>query len=148
VLAVSAVPEFTRTSRSVSANEMPVEFRSALERHSELVGIDPEALGDVRAAAITVSTPHKSGFLRRRREYTTWIAVTAGGLVVVSDASGDPVASVYRLDGIEVRPFASPLVEDEGLDVVAMPVGGSERSTVFVPLADGPAREAIVAALG
>lgn len=140
--------EFTRTSRSASGHDLPPDFRTALDRHAELVGVDRVALGEVKAAAITLSTPHKRGFIRRRREYTTWIAVTGGGLVVVSDASGDPVASVYRLDGIEVRLFASPLVEDEGLDVVAMPVGGSERSTVFVPLADGPAREAIVAALG
>jgi hypothetical protein len=140
--------DYARTSRTAAAHELPPEFRAALDGHAERVGSERAALDEVKAAAITVSTPHKRGFIRRRREYTTWIAVTAGGLVVVSDASGRPVASVYRLDGIEVKPFSSPLVEDEGLDVVAMPVGGSERSTVFVPLTEGPARDAIVAALG
>jgi hypothetical protein len=49
---------------------------------------------------------------------------------------------------LEAKPFDSPLVEDEGLDVVAMPVGGSERAAVFLPLAPGAARDAIAAALG
>lgn len=145
---MTSAADFTRTSRTASAGELPPEFRAALERQAELVGVDRAALDDVQAAAITVSTPHRRGFLRRRREYTTWIAVTGAGLVIVSDASGGPVASVYRRDDLEARPFSSPLAEDQGLDVVAMPVGGSERSTVFVPLAEGPAREAIVAALG
>jgi hypothetical protein len=68
-------------------------------------------------------------------------------LAVVSDASGEPVASLYRLDALEAKPYDPALVADEGLDVVAMPVGGSERVSVFLPLADGPARDELLAAL-
>ena len=139
--------QFTRSSRIASEGDVPPGFREELGRHAELVGVDPEGLGEIRAAAITVSTPQSRGLLRRRREYTTWIAVTAAGLVIVSDASRSPVASIYRVDGLELREFSSPRVEDAGLDVVAMPVGGSERSSVFVPLEEGPAREAIITAL-
>ena len=105
-------------------------------------------LATVRAAAVTASTSRTRGFLRRRRPHATWIVVTAVHLVVVSDASGGPVASLYRLDELEAKPFDATLVEDEGLDVVAMPVGGSERVSLFVPLAPGPARDEIAAALG
>lgn len=143
-----AASDFSRASRTASASEMPSEFRAALESHAELVGVDAAALDDARAVAVTESTPRSRGFLRRRREHTTWIVVADAVLVVVSDASGEPVASIYRRDGLEARPFSSPLVEDEGLDVVAMPVGGTERSSLFVPLAEGPARDAILAALG
>jgi hypothetical protein len=139
--------DFTRSSRRASEHELPPEFRAALERHAELVGADLASLDDARAVAVTESMPRSRGFLRRRREYATWILVGEPLLVIVSDASGQPVASTYRRDDLEARPFSSPLVEDEGLDVVAMPVGGSERVSVFVPLEPGPVRDEILAAL-
>ena len=73
--------------------------------------------------------------------------MTADHLAVVSDASGAPVASLYRRSELEARPFDTSLVQDEGLDVTALPVGGTERASLFLPLAPGPARDAIAAAL-
>jgi hypothetical protein len=141
------VADFERVSRVAGPGEMPAPFAAALDAHAELVGAGDSPLAGVRASAVTDSTPHSRGLLRRRRPHSTWIAVTGEHLVVVGDASGAPVASLYRLAELEARPFESPLATDEGLDVVAMPVGGGERVSVFVPLAPGPAREAILAAL-
>jgi hypothetical protein len=145
---VSAAPsDFERASRSAGAHEVPPPFRAALEAHAALVGFEGSPLEAARVAVVTESTPRSRGFLRRRREHATWVVVSADVLVVLSDASGRPVASIYRLDGLEVKAFESPLVEDEGLDVMAMPVGGSERVSLFVPVAEGPARDALAAAL-
>ena len=127
---------------------MPQPFRDALDRHAALVGVEAQPLATARVAAVTDSTPRSRGFLRKRRPHSTWIVVTAEHLVVVSAASGESVASLYRLGELEAKPFDSSLVEDEGLDVMAMAVGGSERVSVFLPLAPGGARDAVAAALG
>ena len=140
--------DFERASRLADPSEMPAPFAAALEAHAELVGVAGSPLATVRAAAVTESTPRSRGFLRTRREHSTWMVVTAEHLVVVSEASGRPVASLYRLGGLEAKPFDASLVTDEGLDVMAMPLGGSERVSVFLPLAPGAARDAVAVALG
>ena len=126
---------------------MPEAFRAALDEHAALVGFEGFALDGARAAAVTESTPRSRGFLRRRREHATWIVVGAEVLAVVSDASGRPVASLYRLGDLEAKPYGSPLVEDEGLEVTAMPFGGSERVSAFLPLSHGAEYDALLAAL-
>lgn len=126
---------------------MPSPFRAALEEHAARVGLEGPPLDTARAAAVTDSTPRKRGLLRRNRPHSTWIVVTDDHLAVVSDASGAPVASLYRLSELEAKPFDTSLVEDEGLDVVALPLGGTERASTFLPLAPGPARDAIAAAI-
>lgn len=143
-----AASDFTRATRAADPGDMPAPFRAALEAHAELVGFGLGALAEPRAVAVTESSPRSRGFLRRRRPYVTWMVVGADALAVVGDASGRPVASLYRLAELEAKPFASPLVDDEGLDVVAMPVGGSERVSAFLPLSPGPERDALTAALG
>ena len=71
---------------------------------------------------------------RRKRPYDTWIVVGAELLTVVSDASGAPAVSIYRLREIEVKRYDSKLIEDDGLDVTGAPLGATERSAAFVPL--------------
>jgi hypothetical protein len=142
-----AAPDFTRATRAAVPSEMPPPFRAALEAHAELVGFGLGALAEPRAVAVTDSTPRSRGFLRRRRPYTTWMLAAGDVLAVIGDAAGRPVASLYRLGELEAKPFESPLVEDEGLDVMALPVGGTERVSVFLPLAPGPEREALASAL-
>ena len=140
--------DFERVTRSADATEMPAPFREALDRHAALVGVEGDPLAGARAAAVTESTPRSRGFLRKNREHSTWMVVTADRLVIVSDASGDPVPSIYRLGDLEARTYDPSLVADEGIDVMAMPVGGTERVSAFLPLAPGPARDAVAAALG
>ncbi|HEX8052272.1 MAG TPA: hypothetical protein VF517_04710 [Thermoleophilaceae bacterium] len=139
--------DFDRATRAASANEMPPPFRAALDEHAALVGIEGPVLSTARAAAVTESTPHRRRLLRRQRPHVTWMVVCADVLAVVGDASGAPVGSLYRLAELEAKPFSSPLVQDEGLEATALPVGGSERVSVFLPLAPGPPRDAIAAAL-
>lgn len=43
--------------------------------------------------------------------------------------------------------MAAAELPEEGLDVVAMPVGGSERVSLFLSLEKGPVRDEILAAL-
>ena len=142
----AAESDFTRTTRAAAARHLPSDFATALEAHAEAVGASwrPDA---ARLVAVTESEPRSRGFLRRRRAHSTWILLGDEALAVVSDAAGRPVASLYRLDGLEAKPYSSPLVADEGLDVIAMPVGGSERVSVFLPLADGAVRDELLAAL-
>lgn len=139
--------EFDRSTRSADPRAMPPEFRAALDTHAELVGHRGPLLDAAQATAVTDSTPRKRGLLRRNRAHSTWMVVTDDVLAVVSDASGRPVASLYRRAELEAQPFGSPLVQDEGLDVVALPAGGSERVSVFLPLAPGPARDELAASL-
>jgi hypothetical protein len=140
-------PDFDRSTRGATADEVPDAFRTALEEHAALVGFEGPVLSGARATAVTDSTPRRKRLLRRTRAHVTWMVVGADALAVVSDASGAPVASLYRLAELEAKTFSSPLVRDEGLDVMALPVGGSERASVFLPLAPGRARDEIAGAL-
>ncbi|MDQ3934033.1 MAG: hypothetical protein M3340_05310, partial [Actinomycetota bacterium] len=127
--------DYLRTTTERSAAELPPGFRAAVEEHAERVGAG-SPLADVRAACVTSSEPAGGGglFRRRKRAYDTWLLLGAGVLTVVTDASGRPVVSLYRLSEIEVKRFDSTLVEDTGLDVIGLPLGATERSSAFLPL--------------
>jgi hypothetical protein len=141
--------EWLRTTDAAGPDELPAAFRAAVEAHAERVGVSAP-LADVRACAVTHSEPPSGGgFLRRRkRPYDTWILAAGELVVVVSDASGDPVVSLYRRAEVEVKRYDPVLIEDSGLELTGMPLGATAGSSAaFVPLGSGPAAEAIEAAL-
>src|SRR4051794_18294234 len=107
--------DWERVTRERRADELPAAFRAAVEHFAEREGVEG-ALDDVAVACSTHSEPlGRGGLLRRRpRAHDTWALVGPRWLVVVSDAWGEPEASVYRRDAIDVREFVSPLVDDTG----------------------------------
>ena len=78
-----AEADFVRATRSAAAADMPPDFRTALDKRAELHGLEDLPLDSARAAGVTVSAPRSRGFLRRRREHTTWIGLMPEVLVVV-----------------------------------------------------------------
>ena len=105
--------------------------------HAERVGA-PNPLAHVRSVAVTRSEPAGGGglFRRRKQPYDTWLVLSPELLTVAGGASGKPVVSIYRLRELEVKRYASDLIEDTGLDVTGTPLGATERSSAFVPLDD------------
>jgi len=144
------VRQWHRQTAERRAEELPPAFRAAVDAYAER-----EGLGDLLDAETTVCSTRSEptdaagrGLFRRPPPpYETWLLLSATALVVVSDASGSPVAIVFRPGDLDVRRFSSPLVDDDGLEVTGAAVGASERATLFLPLDDGPAGRAFAAAL-
>ena len=96
----------------------------------------------------TVSEPVRRWFLRRNKPVETTLVLRAELLFVVARVEGREHVMVYRLSEIEVRPFASELIADVGLELSGTQIGASERSVAFLPVDEGPDGSGFRTALG
>lgn len=142
-------PPYNRHTERLSIASLPPEATAALEAHLERHGIELE-IPAASQAVRTVSEPAGGGGLfRRRPKPTEIIAVLADShlIVFVSEAGDVPRVLLRRLDSLDVTEYGNELVEDTGVNLIGPAVGGTERSSYFLPLDHGAAGSEFRAAL-
>jgi hypothetical protein len=130
--------EWQRETKSCAWEAIPA---AALADYCEQYGCE-NLSADLRACVETVSTP-----LRRRRlpggphVSRIVIAVTSNYLVSAALTDGGQPVIAARLRDVEVRDYASTpeskLLEDSGLSVLGVRLGGTLRESWFLPLDEG-----------
>lgn len=142
--------EWSRTSERVTDRDLGADARDLVRSTAELHGVGTDPLAPGAEGVRTLSEPLGRGGLFRRRSANEVTALVAPPfLAIVAGEVGErPHVTLYALDSIEVVEFASPLVEDSGLDINGFPLGATgERGTRFLPLDRGPAANAFRRAL-
>ena len=140
--------DYVRTSELFRADSLAPEVRAELDEFAATVGAEID-LGATRAGVRTVATPAgKGGFLRRKvLPVEQHALITDRHLVIVTLRDDQQINSIYRLDSIDVTDFDSTFVEDVGLEITGVMVGGSDRGTAFLGLDHGSAGGAFRQAL-
>lgn len=143
--------DWSRASERVTDRDLGADARDLVRSAAELHGLDADPLTTGAEGIRTRSEPvGGGGMFRRKPKPNDVTALIAPPFLVI--AAGDvgelPHVTLYRLDAIEVVEFASPLIEDSGLDVNGFPLGATgERTSRFLPLDRSPAANAFRRAL-
>ena len=117
-------------------------MRADLEEFAAKVGAEID-LRATRAAVKTTATPRgKGGFLRKAPPPVEQHAlITDRHLADRTLRAGEQINSIYRLDSIDVSEFKTTLIEDVGVEITGIMVGGSDRGTAFLGLDHGAGRK-------
>lgn len=137
-----------RTTAAADGSRLRPDLLAAVRDHAERVGADDPS-GQVTSACVTASESLERRRLFRRapESHDTYLLLAAPVLVVVVDRPGSAIVSIYRLGEIELAPFRSTLVEDPGLSLTGVAIGGTERGQRYLPLDDRADAAAFRAAL-
>jgi len=116
--------------------------------------IEREELGNVEAGALACGVTHsvrikRAGIMARLaggapKDVDHGLMVTPVWFFVATRSGKDDSAAVmaFRLRDLEAKDFGrsemAMLALDSGVEVTGAPLGGLERVTMFVPLADSP----------
>jgi len=140
--------DYVRTSEPFRADGLAPDVRAELDEFAASVGAEID-LAATRAAVRTVATPAGKGGLLRRKPvpFEQHALITDRQLVIVTLRAGEQINSIYRLDSIDVTDFKPILIEDVGLEISGVMVGGSDRGTAFLGLDHGAAGSAFRQAL-
>jgi hypothetical protein len=130
------VGDWRRSTEERSYGDFPPEVQSSIVEYAE-----KHALGNVGAdatfSAVTLSEQKKLFGTRRQ---ATFIVVTPTLLVWALSDRGDVTTVAVKRSEVEITEFQAQLVDDTGLEVFGfVPLGASERGTVFVGLGSEPA---------
>jgi len=146
--AVAKPSDYVRTSELFRADALAPDVRAELNEFAAKVGAEID-LAATRAGVRTVATAAGKGGLLRRKVVPVeqHALITDRHLVIVTLRDGQQINSIYRLDSIDVTDFNSTLIEDVGLEITGVMVGGSDRGTAFLGLDHGSAGGAFRQAL-
>jgi hypothetical protein len=143
--------DWSRTSERITDRDLGPDAHDLIRSTAELHGVGTDPLSAGAEGVRTRSEPAGGGglFRRRRKANETAALIAPPFLVLVAGEVGErPDVTLYALDAIEVAEFASPLIEDSGVEITGFPLGATgERGTRFLPLDRGPAANAFRRAL-
>jgi hypothetical protein len=128
-----------RTTTAVEIAEIPADVLAAIRQHAERVGVGDPLANVTRACLTTSESLERRRFRKPPQPVNTHMLIAEPLLLIVVAEGGKLVASFLRLDEIELKEYAPVLVEDEGLELIGMAVGATERAMRFLPLDHGPA---------
>lgn len=140
--------QYKRATRACSFSEFPAEIRTAIEKYAE-----KNELGDAEAASLmcaeTTSEKIKQGFFSKIFGPSNYAVVTC---VVVTpervlwatlDTKNQTAVLAARLTDVEIKDFASTLVEDTGIEIFGFIGEFTERATAFIGLGEDEAAEGL-----
>jgi hypothetical protein len=137
-----------RSTTAVEIARLPPGVLAAVREHAERVGADDPSAKVTRACLTTSeSLERKRRFRRPTPPVDVYMLLAEPLFVVVADQEGRMIVSFHRLDEIELTEFQSTLVDDDGLELIGMAMGATERAMRFLPLDHGSAGTAFRTAL-
>jgi hypothetical protein len=130
------VSDWQRVTHESSYADLPPDVQLSIASYAE-----KHELGDVGADATfcAVTTSERKKLFGTQRQRTS-ILVTPALLVWALSEDDDVTTLAVRRSEVEIGEFDSTLVHDTGLEVFGfVPLGASERGTVFIGLGPEPA---------
>ncbi len=132
--------EWERVTARAEVGTLAERERQLVREAALLRGIETDPLADGGEGVRTESTSlRKGGLFRKNPRRTTTTALIAGELLLVLTGERDerPAVLIYRLADLDIAEYASRLIEDTGVEITGATLGGTERTTLFLPLDDG-----------
>ena len=144
--------EWERTTIEVDGPRVPPDVRDALQRYATAHGLEAALNASPRAAIETVST-RLVGRIRKREERTYHLAWLTDALLVLAvqrEEGATPSVHAFRLAELDLDSslagFAASVgladAYADGIPLTALPLGGTQRGSYFLPAAHGPAGDA------
>lgn len=143
------VGDYLRTTQGCTMLDMEPALAAAIRAR-----IESEELGNVEAGALACGVTHsvrvkRAGIMARLaggapKDVDHGLMITPEWVFVAMRSDKDESAAVmaFRLRDLEAKDFARSeialLALDSGVELTGAPLGGLERVTMFVPLAEGP----------